>query len=399
MIAQTECLLEPMQTDPLTFPLLKGEMKKGSAESPETTTIQNSRKIKTKFERHEHGFIAPFHSARCILVCFVFLAPALYGQPKLQSVHPKPLPSPETWLPLIGDYRSAAETLHVLEKDQLLFLAGKKSGLIRLEPMSDDMFRAASENLEERNTVVFRRSNVRAATSLTYRSKVFERITTGGEGGATFTIVPLRAIEELRKEALDAHPPAEQGEFLETDLVELTQLDSTIRPDIRYASTNNFMNQVFYSQARAFLQRPAAEAMMRAHQSLKRMGYGILVHDAYRPWYVTKMFWDATPMDKRDFVADPSKGSRHNRGCAVDITLYDLTSGKPVEMPSGYDEFSERAFPTYPGGTSLQRWHRELLRTALEEQGFHVYEWEWWHFDYGDWKRYPIMNVTFEQIR
>ena len=111
------------------------------------------------------------------------------------------------------------------------------------------------------------------------------------------------------------------------------------------------------------------------------------------------MFWDATPEKFHGFVADPSKGSRHNRGCAVDLGLYDLKTGKVVEMVSGYDEFSDRAFPDYPGGTSRQRWHRDLLRHAMEAEGFTVYEEEWWHFDYKDWRKYPILNKPFEEIK
>ncbi len=91
--------------------------------------------------------------------------------------------------------------------------------------------------------------------------------------------------------------------------------------------------------------------------------------------------------------------SRAPRGCAVDLTLYDLVTGQPVEMVSGYDEFSPRAFPDHPGGTSLQRWHRELLRQAMEREGFKVYRWEWWHFDFTGWEKYPIMNVTFDRSK
>jgi D-alanyl-D-alanine dipeptidase len=148
----------------------------------------------------------------------------------------------------------------------------------------------------------------------------------------------------------------------------------------------------------AYLQRPAAEALKRVHDRLSEHGYGLLIYDAYRPWHVTKMFWDATPEKYHNFVADPAKGSRHNRGCAVDLTLYDLKTGKPVEMVSGYDEFSDRAFPDYPGGTSRQRWHRDLLRRAMQAEGFSVYEAEWWHFDYKDWQKYPILNKTFEEL-
>lgn len=146
------------------------------------------------------------------------------------------------------------------------------------------------------------------------------------------------------------------------------------------------------------MQRPAAEAVVRANARLKQRGLGLLIHDAYRPWHVTKMFWDATPDDLKDFVANPAKGSRHNRGCAVDITLYDLKTGNPIQMVAGYDEFSPRSFPLYPGGTSRQRWYRELLRQTMESEGFSVYEYEWWHFDYKDWKKYRIGNVTFEEI-
>jgi len=147
------------------------------------------------------------------------------------------------------------------------------------------------------------------------------------------------------------------------------------------------------------LQKPAAEALVRVHRALKKRGYGLLIHDGYRPWSVTKMFFDATPEDLRIFVADPAQGSRHNRGCAVDLTLYDLKSGKPIEMTGGYDEMSDRSYPDYLGGTSLQRWHRDLLRRAMQAEGFTVYEAEWWHFDYKDWQKYPIGNQTFEEIR
>jgi serine beta-lactamase-like protein LACTB len=154
-----------------------------------------------------------------------------------------------------------------------------------------------------------------------------------------------------------------------------------------------------YTSARAFLQRPAAEALRRAHRRLGEDGYGLLVHDAYRPWYVTKVFFEATPELSRAFVADPAQGSRHNRGCAVDLTLYDRKTGKAVEMVSGYDEFSDRSYPDYLGGTSMQRWRRDLLRRSLEAEDFAVFDKEWWHFDYKDWRKYPILNVPFEQVK
>lgn len=213
-----------------------------------------------------------------------------------------------------------------------------------------------------------------------------------------YRIQPVRPIEQLRQEALAAQPPKESGTFLPTDLVELAKLDPTLKLDIRYAGTNNFLSSKMYSSPKAFLQRPAAQALVRAHHRLKAHGYGLLIHDGYRPWYVTKMFWEATPPDKRSFVADPATGSRHNRGCAVDLTLYDLKTGRAVEMPSLYDEMSPRSAPDYPGGTAEQRRVRDLLRSAMEAEGFKVFAEEWWHFDYQDWKRYRIENVPFEKL-
>jgi len=213
-----------------------------------------------------------------------------------------------------------------------------------------------------------------------------------------FHLKPQHPIEELRTEALRATPPAESGQFRNPDLVELVKLDPTIKLDIRYATKDNFLSTPMYSQARAFLQRPAAEALARANQKLHTEGYGVLIHDAYRPWYVTKMFWDATPDDKKIFVADPATGSKHNRGCAVDLSIYDLKTGREVSMPSVYDEMTQRAFADYPGGTALERQHRAILRRAMESEGFLVYPNEWWHFDYKEWKQYPIMNVRFEDL-
>lgn len=193
-------------------------------------------------------------------------------------------------------------------------------------------------------------------------------------------------------------PPADPNATAAPDLVELVSLDSTIRLDIRYATPDNFLGRPVYDEPRAFLQRPAAEALVRAHRWLKTKGYGIVVFDGYRPWSVTKVFWDATPGDKKHFVADPSKGSRHNRGCAVDVSLYDLRTGRTVQMPSEYDEMTERAYPGYRGGPRKARRLRDLLRRAMEREGFTVYEHEWWHFDYKDWPRYPVLDIPFSAI-
>lgn len=214
-----------------------------------------------------------------------------------------------------------------------------------------------------------------------------------------FRIAPLRPVQELRAEALKAKPPVEARQFRKPELVEVVSLAPNIRLDIRYAQSNNFLGTPVYEQARAFLQRPAAEALARVQKKLEKQGYGLLIHDAYRPWYVTKIFWEATPPVKREFVANPSEGSRHNRGCAVDLTMYDLKTGRAVSMPSLYDEMSPRSYSNYTGGTREETRHRAILKNAMESEGFKQLENEWWHFDYKDWKQYPIGNVRFEDIR
>ncbi|MBL8186247.1 MAG: M15 family metallopeptidase [Blastocatellia bacterium] len=196
--------------------------------------------------------------------------------------------------------------------------------------------------------------------------------------------------------ASQSGPPKEENKR-EADLVELIRLDNSIKLDIRYATSNNFVGKAVYPEARAFLQKPAAAALVRVHRRLANQGLGIVVFDGYRPWTITKLFWEVTPADKRKFVADPARGSKHNRGCAVDLSMFDLSSGKLVPMPSDFDEFTERASPDYTGGTDEERKHRDLLRQLMEAEGFTVNPNEWWHFDYKDWESYAIYDLSFNE--
>lgn len=310
----------------------------------------------------------------------------------------QPAPAPARWKGLIGEYGPDYDTLYILEKDGKLHALAGWFEYEPLTPVSQDVFRFPDFGLYEHETLTFTRGAGGRASSVRVSSVKFERRAVGPEEGKTFQIRPVRSVDELRREALAAAPPAQAGDLRAPELVELTKLDPRIRLDVRYAKKNNFLGTPLYAQERAFLQKPAAQALVRAEKRLERMGYGLLVHDAYRPWYVTRMFWDATPEKDHIFVANPATGSRHNRGCAVDLTLYDLKTGRPVEMPGTYDEMSPRSYPDYPGGTSLQRGLRDLLRWAMEAESFTVYEYEWWHYDYKDWSKYPIMNVRFEEM-
>ena len=313
---------------------------------------------------------------------------------------PKPHDIPARWKPWIGEYGGSPSSVGALT----VYVVSEKNGYIEILDRSNrpdgvhyenaDKFPAEGSSPSAHGL----RSGRSGERELVSGDVVDGKITPDFGARAQVAIAPVHPVKELEKQALAASPPQENRPFRRPELVELTTLDAAIRLDIRYATTNDFLGTPVYTQARAFLQRPAAEALVRALAKLQPLGYGLLIHDAYRPWYVTKIFWDATPPEGKIFVADPAEGSRHNRGCAVDLTLYDLLTGKPIEMPGTYDEMSPRSFPDYPGGTSLERWHRDLLRRAMESAGFTVYEHEWWHFDYKDWREYPILNIKFEEL-
>lgn len=184
------------------------------------------------------------------------------------------------------------------------------------------------------------------------------------------------------------------------DLVDLTEWVPELRLDIRYATADNFTGRPLYRSARAFLQRPAALALRRAQQHLHRQGFGLVIYDAYRPWSVTRALWEAASPAQRQagFVADPKQGSKHNRGCAIDVGLFDRVSGALVPMPSAYDEFTPRAHPDYAGGDRTAREARDRLRQAMESAGYTVSPVEWWHYDFRGWEDYPVLDIPFEQI-
>ena len=280
----------------------------------------------------------------------------------------KPEPAPERWKGLIGEYGWDHNILYILEKDGQLRALIEWFFSYPLKEISASVFAFPDYGLYHGENLVFERDKEGNAVQVKVGNVIFKRRPVGLDKGKTFTIVPVKPVEVLREVALRSQPPKEEGRFLKPDLVDISTLDPTIKFNIIYATNNNFMQAVFYEQPKAFMQRPAAEALLRAHKRLKKLGYGLLITDAYRPWYVTKMFWDATPEDKKIFVADPSKGSRHNRGCAVDLTMYDLKTGVPVNMVSGIDEMSGRSNAYYMGGTSLQRWHRDLLRMLWKKK-------------------------------
>jgi D-alanyl-D-alanine dipeptidase len=182
-------------------------------------------------------------------------------------------------------------------------------------------------------------------------------------------------------------------------LLELVTLDPAIKLDMRYATTNNFTGQILYDAARAFMVTPAARALVQASKAARADGYGLTIFDAYRPWRITKKLWDATPAGpKKNYVANPKRGSKHNRGCAVDLSLHHLQDGQLVEMPTGFDDFSEKAHRDYMGATETAIANRARLQHYVENVGFVGLSNEWWHFDFAGWEQFPVMDVPFSRI-
>jgi zinc D-Ala-D-Ala dipeptidase len=213
-------------------------------------------------------------------------------------------------------------------------------------------------------------------------------------------MVPLVACEKAENNPPVRPNTPQAPPMLTGDLVEINRLDRSIQLDIRYATPDNFTGRQLYDQARAFLVQPAANALVQAHQAAKHHGFGLSIYDAYRPWRITKALWDATPPGpKRNYVANPKRGSKHNRGCAVDLTLHSATDGVQVSMPSGYDEFSSRAHRNFMDAPPDALRHRALLQQVMEASGFRGASNEWWHFDFTNWQEYPVLDVPFAELK
>ncbi|HPI19076.1 MAG TPA: M15 family metallopeptidase [Candidatus Kapabacteria bacterium] len=180
------------------------------------------------------------------------------------------------------------------------------------------------------------------------------------------------------------------------ELIDLEIAIPSIKLDIRYATKNNFTGEIIYTSAKAFARKPVAIALKKVQDSLAKHNLGLRVYDAYRPYSATLKFYEVYP--DTNFVANPKYGSRHNRGCAIDLTLIDLNTGKEIPMPSEFDEFSEKAHPDYMNLSPEIIKNRTFLFNIMSHFGLTHYPTEWWHFDYTGWESYKLMNLSFEEL-
>ncbi len=183
----------------------------------------------------------------------------------------------------------------------------------------------------------------------------------------------------------------------EKELVDLEKFIPGIVLDIRYATTNNFTGTKIYNMAKAYARKPVAYALKKAQQEFNKLGYGIKVYDGYRPYSATVKFYETMNGDTI-YVASPYKGSKHNRGCAVDITLVDLKTNQELKMPTEWDTAAKESWADAPVSDLGVAKNRHALISIMEKNGFKVYTAEWWHFDFIGWQKYEVMDINFEEL-
>eukprot|EP01124_Arcella_intermedia_P011875 TRINITY_DN18253_c0_g1_i1.p1 TRINITY_DN18253_c0_g1~~TRINITY_DN18253_c0_g1_i1.p1 ORF type:complete len:791 (+),score=165.48 TRINITY_DN18253_c0_g1_i1:45-2417(+) len=301
---------------------------------------------------------------------------------------------------IIGEYGWDHNVCYVLERYGKLWLLLEFFFLLELVEISEDVFGFPPiDSFYLLEKVVFKWDQSRSfVTGLDISGILFPRRLLHAKDEKITPLLPILPTLETVKQLT---PP--KGATIEPErpniLINVGSLDPTIRVELNYSSNRNVFGEALYPPVnKAYLQKPAAVALSRAHQRLKKEGYGLILYDLYRPWHITKLMWEITPQEQRIFLANPDNGSLHNRGCAADVGLYELATGKVVDMGSPQDESTERSFADYQGFTSRERYFRRLLRRAMEAEGFSVFIWEWWHFDFQDAPHYPISNIPLDQI-
>ncbi len=330
-----------------------------------------------------------FYNTPAVLLAFS----ALTASTCLASLNlpPKPAPCPGHWLGLVGKYKAAKDgrSLLVLEAEGSLHLRDSRSR--KMDGAGGDSFCLAGGI-----PAVFWRDSLGYGAGVRIGSEEYQRSFYPGERGEQTVTVWRQRNDSLWALARAASPPLEKGRFAKPDLVDIRSIDPGIRTPLTNPEGAAQGEPPVYRKA--WLQRPAARALARAHRRLKSLGYGLAVNDAYRPWYITKYLKLSLPPEQGKYVADPGKGSHHNRGTAADVTLFELATGRQADMGYGPSELSERASSNYPGGTSLQRWHRLLLKSVMAAEGFRGLSKEWWHFRHIGPRPYRLMNAAPDEL-
>jgi D-alanyl-D-alanine dipeptidase len=229
--------------------------------------------------------------------------------------------------------------------------------------------------------------------------KSFNRLFFPGQKGRVFRVNPPADADALRTAAEQAAEPARLQQGTASSLVNLKQAVPSLRLDLRYATNQNIFGRPLHNNSSKAYAAPAvADALEKAAARLAPLGYGLVVYEAYRPWYLSKYAYDLLPADKKGMLPNPKNGEDRNTGLTVDVGLYQLQSGETAPMISDFDEVSLRQYPTYPGGTTEERRMRDLLADTMRSVGFHQGEQEWWHFVLGDLSGAAHLNIPYSKL-
>ena len=230
-------------------------------------------------------------------------------------------------------------------------------------------------------------------------SKRFARSFFPGEGNKELRVESSGDYPALKEAAQKADMPAQLQQGQAARLVRIRSVAPDVKFDLRYAGADNIFGVPLYDATEAYVEAETAVALKKVADKLAARGYGLLVWEGYRPWYVSKLASDLLPKDKKGMMPAPDKGEDRNTGRTVDVGLYDLASGEAVNMISDFDEVSVRQFPGFRGGTERQRSQRDLLADVMKECGFTQGRDEWWHFTLGNLADWQHLNIPYGQIR
>ena len=338
-----------------------------------------------------------------LLCLFLLQLPALVNANGLQ---PKGCPVDEKYL--LGLYTGNGEQLLVREQGGVLNVLYRylpedkdyqKSNVYPLVKEHYDAYRIyeAGALTDAEGKVKFERDKDGHGISCIIGGNRYTRSFFGPEKENYFKVIPPKTWEELQKIVNEAVMPEQKDPNI-AELVNLTTIQG-LKFDLRYATDNNCFSAPLYDSQKAYLNRSAAEALQRVSQKLADYGYGLLVWDAYRPWKVSKLAYEALPTAQKSLLPKPEKGSPHNTGNAVDVGLYDLETGEQLQMISDFDEPSPRQYGNFAGGTSLERWERDLLRQLMALEGFFCSDMEWWHFEYDSGNKYQLLDIPLSDLK
>lgn len=338
-----------------------------------------------------------------VLCTLLFQMPSLAGA---NGVQPKDCQLDEKYL--LGLYAGNGEQFLVREQNGILNVVYRylsddkdyqKSNVFPLVKDRYDTYQI-SETGSLTNTeasVKFERDKDGHGISCIIGGNRYTRVFFGPEKGDYFKIKPERPVSELWQIVQNATMPAQTAPNV-AELVNLAAIPG-LKFDLRYATDNNCFSAPLYEDSKAYLNKSAAEALERVAKRMSDYGFGLVIWDAYRPWKVSKLAYEALPKGQKTLLPAPEKGSPHNTGNAVDLSLYNLKTGEMIQMISDFDEPSPRQYGAFVGGTALERWERDLLQQIMSTEGFTGSDMEWWHFDFDSKNPYQLLDIPFSALQ